>query len=145
MDHNQFNLILDTTGPDIEVYMPNYATPDVDNEIIVQGSELLAPQQDFYFLDAVGTRHDFIFEYAGDHFIGLVRFNQFALGVATFYAQVRDEVLNPSALVTQSLNIMQGAFMTICTEVKLRALQANLQTRNADIRTRVRAIEVNIA
>jgi hypothetical protein len=145
MDHNQFILTLDTTGPDVEVYMPTYATPEVDNEIIVQGSELLSPQQDFYFIDADGARHDFIFEYDGDQFIGLVRFNQFALGMATFYAQVRDEVSNPSALVTQSLNIMQGAFMAVCAELKGRSLQANIQTRNVDIRTRVSSIEVNIA
>jgi len=145
MDHSHFMLTLDTTGPDIEVYMPTYATPDVDNEIIVQGSELLAPQQDFYFVDALGERHDLIFEYKGDHFVGLVRFNQFALGVATFYAQVRDEVFNPSALAAQAINIQGGATLTICADFKQRAVDTSYQVRQINTAVACRQIEVNIA
>lgn len=145
MDHNHFLLTFDTIGPEIEIYMPTYATPNVDNEIIVQGSELLALWQDFYFTDAHGTRHDFIFAYNGDHFVGIVRFNQFALGVATLYAQVKDEVYNQSALILKSLNIINGgAYMSICHTIKIRGLATNIQVRQIDVSTIQRVIEVSI-
>ena len=144
-----FYLTLDTTGPDITVCMPAYATPDVDNEIIVQGSETLAPWQDFYFIDGAGTRHDFIFAYEGDRFVGLVRFNQFAYGVATLHAQVRDEVYNWSPLVTKSINVIKSAHMTICTGTAVRLIDTSWMTRavavgrvTRDVATAARAREI---
>lgn len=140
-----FALILDTTGPDIEVYMPSYSTTVVDNEIIVQGSEPLAPWQDFYFIDAAGDRHDFIFAYDGDRFVGLVRFNQFALGVAVLYAQAKDEVDNPSPLVTKPINIMSGAYMTVDGTMSVRAFATSGRQRVIDTGRTARQIEVRTA
>lgn len=144
MDHSHFLLTLDTTGPDIEIYMPTYATPNVDNEIIVQANERLSTWQEFYFIDGVGTRHDFIFEYNGNRFIGLVRFNQFAVGVAKLYAQVRDEVYNPSALVTQSLNIIGGgAYMSISAAIKTREFDMDMHIKPIYVNTTYREIDIN--
>ena len=141
-----FFLMLDTTGPEIEVYMPSYATPHVDSEIIVQGNEKLAPWQDFYFIDAAGTRHDFIFAHNGDRFIGIVRFNQFAVGVATLYAQVKDEVNNLSALVTKSLSIIQGGeLMVVCADVQTRAVQTDYHYCKLDVSTDYRQVEVRLS
>lgn len=145
MDHNYFSLALDTTGSEIDVYMPTYATPNVDNEIIVQGSELLAPWQDFYFIDAADARHDFIFAYEGDHFVGLVRFNQFAIGVATLYAQAKDEVYNPSPLLTKSLNIISGgAYMSVCSMLHKRELVTDTYNRHINVCLAQQAIKTQL-
>ncbi|OUS70311.1 hypothetical protein B1748_29185 [Paenibacillus sp. MY03] len=140
-----FLLTLDTTGPEIAVYMPSYSTTSVDNEVIVQSSEQLAPWQDFYFVDAAGDRHNFIFAYDGDRFVGLVRFNQFALGVAVLYAQVKDEVDNPSPIVTQPINIMAGAYMTVCGSMSVRSIATFDRKREVETGRTARKIEVRTA
>jgi predicted amino acid-binding ACT domain protein len=127
-----FVLTLDTTGPDIEISIPSYSTKSVNNQIVVQGTEPLAPWQDFYFIDAAGERHNFIFSHDNDRFIGLVRFNQFALGVAVFYAHAKDVADNSSPLSTKAINILQGSYMTVHGTIIVRPMVVSFSTRNID-------------
>lgn len=132
-----FVLKLDTTGPDIEVYMPSYTTAGPYSEIVVEASEQLAEWQDFYFIDSAGDRHNVIFAYDGDRYVGSVRFNQMSLGVATLYAQVRDEVHNLSPLRTKTINVIGGAAGT--------TIEAQVGVRPVDASARTREIEVSVA
>ena len=106
---NSFNLFLDTTGPEIMVFAPDYTVKNSLADFEVRANERLAVDQEFYFLDSEGKRHDVIFQYNGDSFLGWVDFGQFPEGIAVFYAQVMDEVGNPSPVVTHTVLIHQGA------------------------------------
>lgn len=136
-----FVLELDTTGPAVDIYMPSYSTPESLDEIVVQATEPIAEWQEFYFVDAEGHRQDVIFSHDGDRYVGNVRFNQFPLGIATFYAQVRDEVLNPSPVRTKAINVIQGALMTIDTEQQTRCLNTRYSVRNQNTAVGWRATE----
>lgn len=105
---NSFELYLDTTGPIIEVIAPNYAMKNSMVDYEVKANERLAIDQDFYFIDSSGQRHDMIFEYNGDSFLGWVDFSRFKDGIAVFYAQVKDEVMNSSAEVKHSILVHAG-------------------------------------
>lgn len=106
---NSFNLFLDTTGPEIMVFAPGYTVKNSLADFEIKANERLAVDQDFYFLDSEGNRQDVIFQYNGDSFLGWVDFGLFPEGIAVFYAQVMDEVGNPSPVVTHTILIHQGA------------------------------------
>lgn len=102
---SSFLIELDTTGPKIEANGPAYSTRHSLVEILVVANEKLSRYQDFYLLDSKGARHDVIFDYQGDHFIGELQLNDFPIGMATFYATVKDDVLNFSNLATHTIKI----------------------------------------
>lgn len=141
-DH--FALELDTTGPQIDVYMPSYTTPEAYNEIVVQANEPLAPWQDFYFVDALGERHDVIFAHDGDRFVGVVRFNDYPLGFATLYAQVRDEVYNLSPLLSKAIHITQGAVLMVHGSWRGRHVDMREQVCRVDIDNTVRTVSTRV-
>lgn len=105
---NYFTVDLDTTGPDITISAPAYTGRDTQNTIIVQANEQLSTDQDFYFIDSLGKRYDVIFTHEGDRFIGTLTFSEIASGIAVFYAQVWDEVGNPSAVKQAAIHVLSG-------------------------------------
>lgn len=105
---NSFDLYLDTTGPTINIHAPNYTVKNSMTDFRIEGNERLAEYQDFYFIDSDGIRHDVIFKYDGDSFLGEIDFSQFAEGIAIFYAQIKDLVFNNSPVISHSILIHAG-------------------------------------
>jgi hypothetical protein len=104
---NFFTLELDTTQPHIEVYAPSYTTKDAEMEISVTANETLSDGfQEFYIIDQYGVRHDFIFQYNTNEYVGGLTLSNFDDGIVTFYAKVKDEVNNTSALVSKVIRII---------------------------------------
>lgn len=102
-----FLLELDTTGPDIVVNSPNYTTKDNPLDIIVSADEdLLDGFQDFYIIDQYGERHDLILSYGEREYVGKITLSSFDNGIVTFYARVKDEVGNLSALASKAIQII---------------------------------------
>lgn len=139
---NYFTLELDTTAPDIAVYGPSYVVTGSDTEIVVQGSEALAPYQAFYFIDAAGQRYDVIFDYMGDHFRGLIDFANLSLGIATFYAQVKDEMHNPSKVASLSINVRLPAPVNMLIAAAARTVAAAAVTRDVVVGTDIRGVVI---
>lgn len=112
---NFFQLELDTSPPVISITAPSYTVPHIDTEIIISSDEPLDNYQEFFIVDSAGTRHDVIFDYLGDSFRGVIDFWDYALGIATIYARVRDEMHNLSQIVMATIDIKKAAqvFITI--------------------------------
>lgn len=100
-------LVLDTTSPTVEVFAPNETTTETDTTYRVEANEQLANIQNFYFRDSKGLRHNVTLQYFGTYYEGIVSFGNFSEGMATFYAQVYDEVLNKSILVEHTTNVVE--------------------------------------
>jgi hypothetical protein len=102
-----FLLELDTTGPDIVVNAPNYTTKDTPIDIIVSADETLSDGfQDFYVIDQYGVRHNCILSYDEKEYTGRITLSTFDNGIVTFYARVKDEVGNLSALGSKAIQII---------------------------------------
>ena len=109
-------LELDRTPPIIEIYAPSYTTKDLVNEIIIQSNEKSSlSQNEIYAIDSNGDRHEYTFDYMDDinQFVGLIKFSNFPVGIATIYARVRDEVGNMSNRVSKSINIKESLTMLV--------------------------------
>ena len=130
---NNFNLILDTTGPEIMVFAPDYTVKSTLADYEIKANERLAVNQEFYFLDGEGKRHDVIFQYNGDSFLGWVDFGQFPEGIAVFYAQVFDELGNPSPVVTHTILIHQRAGIDVQLLDSDRRKETSSKGRETDL------------
>lgn len=136
-----FELVLDTTGPVIEVYAPSYATGTDDIEITIQANERLGQYQEFYLIDANGTRHDYIFDYYGDHYYGIVDTSNLPVGMAIFYARAKDEVFNFSNEAQKAIEIKQTVSMTIEASDEARILNAESYERAITLLSRERPLD----
>lgn len=106
-----FALELDTTGPQIEIYAPKYTDKHSNNLIRIVSNEKMSSFQDIYIIDSQGARHDVIFSFDGDKtFTGNVVFSDYSIGVATIYAQLKDEVNNLSNLVDFPISIITSTY-----------------------------------
>lgn len=126
---NSFILELDTTGPRVAISAPGYTTPDIENEVYVNADEALAPFQNIYLVDSEQVRHDFIFQYEGTRFYGIVKLADCAAGIATLYVQVKDEVENLSNLATKSINLLVGGDIIVTGRTKRRKLHSKQDVR----------------
>jgi len=107
----RFLLELDTTPPQITIQVPHFVHLDDDvGEVTIISNEDLDVWQQFYLIDASGRRHDFIFDYLGASFSGILSLHPIATGIATIYAQAQDTVWNRSALVSASFEIRPPQF-----------------------------------
>ena len=101
-----FTLEFDTTSPQLTIIMPTRTIPQNVVEIEIKSNESLATYQDIYFVDAVGIRHDYIFNKLDDYtYYGLVDFQTYPLGIATLYVRLKDEVFNESELYSRNINV----------------------------------------
>ena len=100
-------VVLDTTSPTINIYAPNETTTETLTLYRVESNEKLTNLQNFYFIDSQGVRHNVFFQYFGNYFEGNVNFSFFSNGLATFYAEVYDEVLNKSSFVNHTTNVIE--------------------------------------
>lgn len=101
-------ITLDTKAPEIEIYIPSYTTNDLENEITIQSNETLGDYQEVYVIDSNGDRYDYTFSKYEDKLVGLVKFSNLPLGMATIYARVDDEVDNLSDIIYKSFTIKEA-------------------------------------
>ncbi|MFC3883742.1 hypothetical protein ACFOU2_09615 [Bacillus songklensis] len=156
-----FILELDTTGPVIEAFGPSYATNLYPETIIIEANETLADYQDIYFIDAAGTRHDVIFSYQTNKFVGVVYFSLFVPGIATMYARLMDEVNNLSNTAIYYVNVVSAiklditindfqrmvrseeVYRSISLSEEARGIVLSSQSREVQSRETTRIIEVS--
>lgn len=143
---NSFELFLDTTGPEISIFAPNYTMKNSMTDIEIKGSERLAEDQDFYFIDSQGGRHDVIFQHNGDSFLGWVDFSVFPQGIAILYAQVHDTVFNPSPSISHTILIHGGTGVDVEVEDIDRDMETGADNRFIVIEYKAKPIyEVEIS
>jgi hypothetical protein len=108
--YGYFTLTLDTTGPNVEVYVPPYADRENLNEITFVSNEPFSSYQDIYFIDSLGTRHDFTFilDEVSNEYIGHVVFSDYPMGIGMMYGQFQDDVGNLSNIVSKPINIISS-------------------------------------
>ncbi len=97
-----FFLELDTTGPQIVLFTPDYTGRDYC-PVRVEGSELLDPTLELYVIDSKGIRQNATIAYYGTYFEGFIPFHNVAPGIANIYARARDTVFNLSNSVQKAV------------------------------------------
>lgn len=108
-----FYLTLDTTPPNVNVNAPNNVMPGIVSEIYVNASEPIAEYQDIYIVDSAGDRYDLSFQYQpeSNRYYGELNFHGYAIGLATIYARLRDNVDNLSSLVSKVIDIKSATLL----------------------------------
>ena len=137
-----FNLILDTTPPAIEIIAPSYTIPNRITEITVLTNEELSNYQEIYIIDSHNVRHDVIFDFQGNKFIGLVDFCDYSFGIATIFARVKDSVFNLSGLVSKTINILQVMQVDLDISESTRGIGCIESVRALETSEEIRAVAV---
>lgn len=136
-----FTLTLDTTAPEIEVFIPQYVLASGDLDITVQGNEELEPSyQEFSLIDSKGQEHPFILTYFDKQFKGKVPLFNIPTGLLTVQVRVKDSVLNPSALIIQTLTVIKGARVKISSSVKARPMVLVVNSRIIESNIKIRPV-----
>lgn len=126
-----FTLILDTVGPEIEIYLPSYVLSSSDLDIVIQASEQLEPSfQEFTLIDSLGQHHPFILSYFDNYFKGKIPLGNIPLGIVTIVVQVRDMVLNLSPVVSKTVAIVKGAKVKIDSSSVSQYIHAKAVSRD---------------
>lgn len=121
---------LDTTYPTARIFGPNQTTTATNTTLRIEGSETLSDIQDFYFIDALGVRHNVTLDFQGSIFEGNVSFNGFATGMATLYFQLYDEVYNKSPIYTYNVNVFESRNYRLEINLIPRTVIAKYKSRN---------------
>lgn len=105
---SSFILELDTTPPEITINAPSYTTKFIPNTIYVTSNEILSDSyENIYIVDSNGATHDIDLSFDGNKiYSGSVIFKDYPNGVATIYAQLKDDVGNVSQLVSKTINVI---------------------------------------
>lgn len=108
-----FYLTLDTTPPNVTIAAPNNVMPGIVSEIYINASEPIAEYQDIYIIDSIGTRYDLTFQYQpeSNRYYGELNVHGYAIGFATIYARLKDNVDNLSSLVSKVIDIRSGTIL----------------------------------
>jgi paraquat-inducible protein B len=140
-----FILSLDTTPPEIDIYAPNYTTTTSEFEVVVKADEILSSGfQEFYIVDQQGTRHDYDFTYQNNQFVGKITLSAFDNGLVTFYAQVKDEVNNLSALATKSIQIIPSVnYLRLSIDDSINIKEFGLSNTTRSIDSNIKEMENN--
>ncbi|MFS1518484.1 hypothetical protein V1503_18785 [Bacillus sp. SCS-151] len=102
---NYIIIELDTTPPLFDIYMPQYTTRDIENEIKIVANEKISSHE-IYVIDSKGKRFEFTFLQSRDNeLVGYVTFNQLSPGIATLNVQVKDQVDNVSGIYRKTIEI----------------------------------------
>lgn len=121
-----FTLTLDTTGPNITVYSPQYSDRTHTNEIRFISNETLMDYQDIYIIDSQGTRHDEVFSFNGiDEYIGNVVFTDYPMGIASIYGQFKDDVGNLSNIAISQINVI-STFDSLVLKISMLEQEADV-------------------
>lgn len=139
-----FTLWLDTTPPQLEVVMPSYTLPQIYTQIDIYSNEILSSYQEIYLIDSNGDRFDYTFANYGDRLQGTVRFNNVAIGMATMYIRLKDEVGNISDTYIKNILIRESGMLKIEKDVSTRKIDKDISTRIFDRDIHNRTIENNL-
>lgn len=101
-------LQLDTTAPTLKIYAPTYTNKYTENYISIMSSEDIGSVLSLYSIDAKGNRFEHTFIIEENELIGVIRFNQHAIGVSSLYYQVTDSVDNVSGIYKADINITEN-------------------------------------
>ena len=63
-------LTLDTTPPELSIFVPSYTTKTALTPIRIQSNESLSTYQEIYIIDALGNRHDLTFAHEDNLLVG---------------------------------------------------------------------------
>lgn len=119
---NTFELMLDTTGPYIEIYGINYTVKGAQYEFTVVSDSSLMLWQDVYYIDSVGQKIPLVLKFEGKKLTGITDFSQAYRGIATIYATLMDDVGNISNTAMLSVNILDGVYLYCDVSAKTRLL-----------------------
>lgn len=130
-----FTLELDTTPPKIELFGMNYTTKGADYDIEIRSSEPLMLWQDIYIIDSSGSRIDVILAFSEDRTAlrGTVAFRDVKAGLASIYAQLKDEVGNLSNLAVLMVNVLESMKVFCKVETKGRRVFQRHRQRQATL------------
>lgn len=102
-----FNLILDTTPPQLTITSPSFCLVDEIIEVYVYSNEALSIWQDIYIIDNSNIKHELTFSRTDDYtYFGYVDLTGYPLGITTIHANLRDDVFN-TARITRSIVIQE--------------------------------------
>lgn len=130
------NVELDTTPPQVAIIAPIYTVPGTETALIVKADEQLDLNHEAYIIDAAGTRHDLVLEYRGNALYGEINVTGYAIGIATIFARVRDDVHNQSGTALATMDIKRAARVFLIIEV---------QSREPDVGLGYRPLNTNMA
>lgn len=131
-----FFLELDTISPQIEIYAPQYTTPNITNTIIVKSDEPLSDFQEIYALDSNNVRYNYVFtkNKYGDEFVGRIKFNEQPIGLIRIFARVMDEVHNLSNLAVKTIEIKESIpLLKIKDSVQIATVNTSLDNKRLKI------------
>lgn len=108
-----FNLVLDTTPPNVDIYCPIYTQKNVEANITIIANKELSEYREIYCIDSAGNRYDYTFLHLGDTYICKFTPYGYSSGVATIYAILQDIVLNTTSLLSKSFVIQSEALSSL--------------------------------
>ena len=104
-----FILELDTTGPIIIIDAPTFVALDQEITITINSSENISANNmhELYIIDRLDNRHDIDYTVYNNKIVSTLTLQDLDIhsGSARLYAQLYDEVYNPSSLANQALNV----------------------------------------
>ena len=119
---NTFELTLDTTGPNIEIYGINYTVKGAQYEFTVISDSSLMLWQDVYYIDSVGQKITLVLKMEGEKLTGITDFSQACRGIATIYVTLRDDVGNISNTAMLHVDILDSVYLYCDVSAKTRLL-----------------------
>ena len=139
---SSFSLILDTTGPDIEISVPHYTFRNVLTDVLIHASEDLGSFQDIKLIDQFGTTYPLTLARNGNTLQGSFFFNRVSVGSAKIVAQVVDDVGNLSPVVEKYFVIFDQVALAVTPEIFGREVVLSKDRRLAEIQGISRGIFV---
>jgi hypothetical protein len=138
-----FYINLDLESPKLEISAPNYTTQNIYNDIFIYSNEKLSDFQEIYIIDKNGARHDLIFAYDNNKFIGKVKFS-IPVGIATIYARLKDIVDNVSDLYSKTIEVKESNTFTLEIASKNKKISLNRRNRNIDLKLQDRDMKLGL-
>lgn len=129
---NCFELILDTTPPILDIYTPSNTQNGIITNIYIESTENIGVVEELFIIDAVGNRLDLIGSINEDQLDISVNLN-IALGIATIYCRLKDEVFNLSDLFHKSFEVSGEMDLKIILDTQIRKVDLFSKTRRVDL------------
>lgn len=140
-----FTLTLDTTGPIVSGYAPQYSDRNHNNEIRFISNETLMEYQDIYIIDSQNIRHNQIFSFNGtDEYTGNVTFTDYPMGVATIYGQFKDDVGNLSNIGICQISVV-SSYDALVLKITMTEIESIVSLTEKEIAVELDEIESVIA
>lgn len=139
-----FNLVLDTTPPILNIISPQYTSPDILTTIIIESDKPLMKFQDIYFVDYNEVKHDLIFNYDINCYVGKIQFTNMCNGIGTICCCLKDEVGNKSDLISKAINITNGETLKLNVKDFDMTVNGTLNVCELSCSQKIRKLDVKI-